>query len=208
MGTASQPLLIGRHNAMKPFFVGHPIATALLVGTLGVWTVIEVRQALNRRVGAKNTDRGSLLILRVCAAAGALLAAFALRVPAAAFPYNAVIFGISLAVVWAGICLRWWCFRTLGRYFTFTVMTSANQPVITTGPYRVLRHPSYTGILLILGGIGLSYGNWLSLAALMLLPLIGFINRIHVEEAALSATLGAAYTTYASSRKRIIPFVW
>jgi protein-S-isoprenylcysteine O-methyltransferase Ste14 len=48
----------------------------------------------------------------------------------------------------------------LGHYFTFTVMTSANQPVITTGPYRVLRHPSYAGILLVLAGIGLSYGNW------------------------------------------------
>src|SRR5262249_9179669 len=54
--------------------------------------------------------------------------------------------------------------------------------------YSVLRHPSYTAILLILAGIGISYGNWLSLAALIFLPLIGFINRIHLEEAALSAT--------------------
>jgi protein-S-isoprenylcysteine O-methyltransferase Ste14 len=130
------------------------------------------------------------------------------KVTVTAFPYSPVIFGLGLGVIWAGIALRWWCFRTLGHYFTFTVMTSANQPVITTGPYRILRHPSYAGILLVLAGIGISYGNWLSLAALIFLPLIGFINRIHVEEAALSATLGAAYTTYASSRKRLIPFVW
>jgi protein-S-isoprenylcysteine O-methyltransferase Ste14 len=64
-------------------------------------------------------------------------------------------------------------------------MTSADQPVITSGPYRVLRHPSYAAILLILGGVGLSYGNWLSAVALILLPLVGFINRIHLEEAAL-----------------------
>ena len=96
----------------------------------------------------------------------------------------------------------------LGRYFTFTFMTSANQPVITTGPYRLLRHPSYAGILLILGGIGLSLGNWLSPAALILLHLAGFIYRIHVEEAALSAVLGGAYTTYAGGRKRIVPLVW
>ena len=176
--------------------------------TLGVWMVIEIRQALNRRAEAKNTDRGSLIILRLFGAAGVVLAALALRVMATAFPYNALISAISLAVIWAGIGLRWWCFRTLGRYFTYTVMTSADQPVISTGPYHLLRHPSYTGLLLILGGIGLSYGNWLSLAALTLLPLIGFANRIHVEEAALSATLGAAYTTYASGRRRIIPFVW
>ena len=61
---------------------------------------------------------------------------------------------------------------------------------------------------MILGGLGLGYGNWLSLAALTLVPLIGFIYRIRVEEAALSTTLGAAYTTYAAGRKRLIPYVW
>ena len=193
---------------MRPAFVGHPISYLLFVLALGVWTVIEIRQALQRRADATSMDRGSLMILRVCAVAGVLLAALALKVSATAFPYNAVVIAISLALIWAGIGLRWWCFRALGRYFTFTVMTSPDQRVITTGPYRFLRHPSYAGILLILAGIGLSYGNWLSLAALILLPLAGFINRIRVEEAALAATLGDAYTTYAGGRRRLIPFVW
>jgi protein-S-isoprenylcysteine O-methyltransferase Ste14 len=87
-------------------------------------------------------------------------------------------------------------------------MTSADQPVISTGPYRVLRHPSYAGVLLTLAGIGLALGNWLSLAALVVFPAIGFVYRIRVEEAALSSTLGASYATYASTRRRIIPFVW
>jgi protein-S-isoprenylcysteine O-methyltransferase Ste14 len=87
-------------------------------------------------------------------------------------------------------------------------MTSADQPVITSGPYRFVRHPSYAGIVLVLTGIGITYGNWLSLAALALVPLIGFVYRIHVEEAALAATLGSRYTSYAAGRKRLIPFVW
>jgi protein-S-isoprenylcysteine O-methyltransferase Ste14 len=156
-------------NAMRLAFAGHPVEIVLVLCTLGVWTIIEIWQALNRRSEATNMDRGSLGVVRLSAAAGVLLAALAHNVTATAFPDNAVILGISLAVVWAGIGLRWWSFRTLGRYFTFTVMTSANQPVITTGPYRVLRHPSYAGILLIIAGIGLSYGNWLSLAALIFL---------------------------------------
>jgi protein-S-isoprenylcysteine O-methyltransferase Ste14 len=193
---------------MRLSFVGHPLASVLFMCTLALWFVIELRQGLNRRTEAKDTDRGSLSILRASAVAGALLATLAVKVTATAFTYNPVIFGISLLVIWAGIGLRWWSFWTLGRYFTFTVMTSASQPVITTGPYRVLRHPSYAGILLILGGIGLSYGNWLSQAALIFCPLIGFIYRIRVEEAALSEALGSAYTTYASGRKRLIPLVW
>ncbi len=193
---------------MKSTFAGHPAAALLLAGTLAVWLVIEFRKGLNRRAEATNTDRGSLAFLRAFVVAGALFAALASKVAATAFSYGLVIFGISLTIAWAGIALRWWSFRTLGRYFTFTVMTSANQPVITTGPYRFLRHPSYAGLLLIIAGIGFSYGNWLSLACLISFPLIGFVYRIRVEEAALSATLGDAYTSYARGRKRLIPFVW
>ena len=137
-----------------------------------------------------------------------LLAAVLVRVSATAFPATLAVFAVGLLLIWSGIALRVWCFQTLGRYFTFTVMTSPDQRVVDRGPYRLLRHPSYSAILLILAGIGLTYGNWLSLAALVVLPLAGFVNRIRIEESALSATLGDAYTTYASRRRRLIPFVW
>lgn len=193
---------------MRPAFASDPVAAAIFFSTLGIWVVTEARQALNRRAEATIQDRDSLLTVRLAGAGGAILAALALNVTAAAYPVGRPVFLITLFLMWTGIGLRWWCFKTLGRYFTFQVMTSAGQPVITKGPYRVLRHPSYTAILLILVGIGLSYGNWLSLAALVLVPLLGFLNRIRVEEAALSATLGDAYTSYARGRKRLIPFVW
>jgi len=181
----------------------------LLAGTIAVFALLELRQAFKRRAEATNADRGSRVVITVCIVGAFLLAALARsRAPAAAFPGGAVTFGAGLALIWAGIALRWWAFRTLGRYFTFNVMTSTDQPVITTGPYRVLRHPSYAALLLIFAGIGITYANWLSLAALILLPLVGLVNRIRVEEAALSATLGNAYSSYAASRKRLIPFVW
>jgi protein-S-isoprenylcysteine O-methyltransferase Ste14 len=197
---------------MGSSFVGHPAATALFAGTVGVWAGSEhlqaLRQALRRRAEATGADRGSLVVVRLCGAAGVVPAALALTAPAPAVPDHAVVVGIGLGVVWAGIGLRWWCFRTLGRYFTFAVMTSPTQPVVTTGPYRVLRHPSSTGLLFVLGGIGLCAGNGLSLTAVLVLPLAGVLHRIHVEEAALSATLGAAYTTFAGHRKRLLPLVW
>jgi protein-S-isoprenylcysteine O-methyltransferase Ste14 len=188
--------------------MSHPVRELLLTGSVGVWVVIEVRQALNRRPGATSSDRGSLLVLRLLAVLGGILATLAHNVTAASFAYTTALFGISLCLIWAGIGLRLWSFQALGRYFTFTVMTSPDQAVITTGPYRVLRHPSYAAILLILIGIGISLANWLSLAALIGFVLIGLLNRIRVEEAALSATLGERYTNYASGRKRLIPFVW
>lgn len=193
---------------MRPAFASLPILSGLFFATLVIWALFELRQALNRRAGATSMDRGSLAVVRLSAVAGALLAAVLVRVSATAFPATLAVFAVGLLLIWSGIALRVWCFQTLGRYFTFTVMTSPDQRVVDSGPYRLLRHPSYAAILLILAGIGLTYGNWLSLAALVVLPLAGFVNRIRIEESALSATLGNAYTTYASRRRRLIPFVW
>jgi protein-S-isoprenylcysteine O-methyltransferase Ste14 len=193
---------------MRPIFVGQPLFAALFICTALVWTASEVIQGLRRRTNATNTDRYSLMVLRVSVTVGIFLAVFVQRVSATQVQYTQLILALSLILLWCGVGLRWWCFRTLGRYFTFTVMTSADQPVITTGPYRFVRHPSYAAMLLALTGIGLTFGNWLSLAAVLAFALIGFLNRIRVEEAALASTLGAKYTTYASTRKRLIPFVW
>ncbi len=135
-----------------------------------------------------------------------MLAASALNVRFAAYSYGPLAFGAGLGLMFAGIGSRWWCFRTLGQYFTFTVMTSAGQPVINAGPYHILRHPSYAALLLVLIGVGLTYGNWLSLIALTILPLAGLMNRIRVEEAALVAAIGPAYRMYAATQKRLIPF--
>jgi protein-S-isoprenylcysteine O-methyltransferase Ste14 len=186
----------------------NPFATALFLGTVGIWVAIEARQSLRRRAEATQMDRGSAFVLLLLVVAATVLAALAPSITAAALPAGPVTFSFGLCVMWAGIGLRWWSFSTLGRYFTFNVMASPDQPVIAAGPYRVLRHPGYAAILLVLGGMGISYGNWLSLAALLILPFIGLVNRIRVEEAALVATLGPAYATYARSRKRLIPFIW
>jgi len=156
------------------FFIDHPIAMVLFDGTLAVWAATEFRQALRRRPEATTRDYGSRFVIVLFAAGGFLLAALARsKVTTVAFPSDAITFGIGLAIIWAGVGLRWWSFRTLGRYFTIDVMTSADQPVISTGPYRFLRHPSYAALLLILVGIGIMSANWLSLAAVILLPLLG-----------------------------------
>jgi protein-S-isoprenylcysteine O-methyltransferase Ste14 len=194
---------------MTPYFVGHPIAMALFDGTLAVWAASEVWRALKRRPEATTREYGSRMVITLCFAGGYLLAVLArARVTAAAFPSDAVTFGIGMAMVWAGVALRWWCFRTLGRYFTIDVMTSTDQPVIDSGPYSIVRHPSYAGLLLVFVGGGILLANWLSLVVMIALPFFGLMNRMRVEEAALSATLGDAYRLYAAHRKRLIPFVW
>jgi len=115
---------------------------------------------------------------------------------------------LGIGALLGGLVLRGWSFKVLGEYFTHTVMVSSDQPVVATGPYRVLRHPSYTGIILIATGIGLAAANWADLAGLLLITLPPLLWRIHVEENALKATVGDRYRTYAASHKRLVPLVW
>lgn len=82
------------------------------------------------------------------------------------------------------------------------------QPTYAQSPYRLLRHPSYSGLLLILLGLGLMLGTWLGLAALIVLPLIGMLIRIRVEESVLTGALGQEYVSYAAETKRLIPGAW
>ena len=176
---------------------------------MATWIGLELRQSLRRRTDAQVSDRGSLVITRICVGVGLLVAALApSRVPSAAIGAEPFTFILGLVVSWAGIGLRWWSFHTLGQYFTFKVQTSADQPVISTGPYRLLRHPGYTGAELELLGLGLLYGNWIGVLALVTFPMIGLVNRIRIEEQALCGELGDSYRSYASTRKRMIPFVW
>ena len=70
-----------------------------------------------------------------------------------------------------GVAFRLWAVLSLGRFFRVAVTTQDDHRLIERGPYRRLRHPSYTGALVTLFGFGLTIGNWLSLAAAVLPPL-------------------------------------
>ncbi len=186
-----------------------PFAHGLLLGTAVIWVVLELRQSVNHRREGVKASWGSEIVFRIAVAAGALMAIVLSRVaPAAAIRLAAVAAWIGLGLLWCGIALRLWSFRTLGRYFTFIVQTSGDQPVITGGPYRVIRHPSYAGILLAVMGLGLFIGNWLSLATLTIAVACGLVFRIRVEERALLQNLGDGYRSYAATHKRLVPFLW
>jgi protein-S-isoprenylcysteine O-methyltransferase len=108
----------------------------------------------------------------------------------------------------AGLTLRVWSILTLGRFFNFTVVIQEGHHVVSNGPYRLLRHPSYTGMLLTRLGIGLALGTWASLAAILLIPMPAMVIRIMVEERALKKALGAEYEEYAARTSRLIPTIW
>jgi protein-S-isoprenylcysteine O-methyltransferase Ste14 len=118
------------------------------------------------------------------------------------------IFILGAIVTATGIAFRQWAIAVLGRYFTPIVRVSQGQTVVESGPYRWLAHPSYTGMVLIFIGIGLMLGNWLALLCIVIVPTLGLVVRIKVEERALLAGIGEPYRRFLSTRKRLIPGVW
>ena len=117
-------------------------------------------------------------------------------------------FIVGVVVAWLGLLLRWWSFRTLGRYFTLVLKTSPDQVVVDRGPYRVLRHPSYTGLLMAVLGCALMVGNWLGLVTCSALVVVATVYRIRIEERALIEALGETTGTSRASRARLVPFIW
>ena len=177
---------------------------------MAVWGVLEVRTAIRR--GGTNTgeDAGSQR-WSLAGTLGGLLAALVIDELMPEFVAEArhgpflIAGGVGVA---AGVALRIWSIRTLGRFFTYQVMTTADQAVIAHGPYRLLRHPSYSALLVSVLGAGVATANPVSLLAAVAIAFIGLMRRIRVEETALARRLGDDYRTFAASRKRLVPWIW
>jgi protein-S-isoprenylcysteine O-methyltransferase Ste14 len=114
----------------------------------------------------------------------------------------------GLALLVAGVAVRWRAIHTLGKFFTGTVLIREDHRLLRSGMYRHVRHPAYTGTLIAHLGLGLSFANWYSLA-LSVAPYVAAASyRIRVEERALREAFGAEYDAYARATKRLIPKVF
>jgi protein-S-isoprenylcysteine O-methyltransferase Ste14 len=198
-----------------PMFFGSAEATIASVVTFWVvfyvWIGAELWLGSRRRrlpLGATDHDSGSKWWL-----IGSVWASVAIGFwIALLFPSTAIrtgrtaVFIVGLVLMLAGMALRWYSIRVLGTSFTCDVSTRPGQQVVQTGPYRWVRHPSYTGGLVTVLGVLLCCCNVASLAALIVV-VAGYAYRIRIEERALAKELGPPYLDYIRRTKRLIPFL-
>lgn len=114
---------------------------------------------------------------------------------------------IGIFIIWGGLLIRWWAMYSLGKYFTVVVTVKVGQKLIKNGPYKYIRHPSYTGSLLAGIGLGFGLGNWIGLAVMLILPCISYFLRAVVEEQVMVASFGNGYLIYMSQTSRFVPFI-
>lgn len=211
------------HDPLASEVVGAAVA-ALVIGEVGATfagraragerrllaSVAESLLLVNRRDGPAADDRGTLWIViaasRLGLGAAIVIGALVPALRAGADTWWTLALGVALTL--AGVLLRAWAIFTLGRWFRRKVTIEPGQRLVRDGPYRVLRHPSYAGLLLAFFGLGLAFGSWVGAAIALLVLWAGLVPRIRVEEGALARAFGAEYDDYARATARLVPRLW
>jgi protein-S-isoprenylcysteine O-methyltransferase Ste14 len=178
---------------------------------VAAWLVFEfaMRVRQRRRASGPASADPTYFILVACLVAAVIAAEALGRRGGLRWPGGLIwpaVAGITLIA--AGIGLRAWSIATLGRFFQYQITIQPGHRVVTGGPYRYVRHPSYTAVALILAGIALACGDVWSLAAVAALGGAGLAVRIRAEERQLGQALGGEYQQFAAGRKRLVPGMW
>jgi protein-S-isoprenylcysteine O-methyltransferase Ste14 len=115
------------------------------------------------------------------------------------------VYYIGIAVMLVGTAFRQWAIAVLGRYFSGVIGVQKEQKVVESGPYRLIRHPSYAGVLIFLAGMGLALQSWAAILVNVTIFGIAYGYRMFVEEKVLINELGNSYVEYMKRTKRVIP---
>lgn len=117
-----------------------------------------------------------------------------------------VVIGGSVSAI--GLAIRGWALRTLGRFFTMPITIAEDHRIIRDGPYRRLRHPSYTGGFLTALGLPIAMGSLAAVVFTLVACGAAYVYRIHLEEAALVRRFGDSYREYAAGTHRLFPGIY
>ncbi|MGA2680191.1 MAG: isoprenylcysteine carboxylmethyltransferase family protein [Candidatus Bathyarchaeia archaeon] len=193
-------------------FISTIVTQVVFYVAFTVWLVLTllIEPVIIRSKGTKTAktreDKGSGLLIYLSLFVS-IIVAFQFA-GANIMPLPDWVFIVGICLMMLGIFVREWAVTTLRGFFLFTVGVRQNHKVIENGPYRLVRHPAYSGSILTMIGLGLATQSAVAVLILAVVCGIAYGYRIHVEEPALVKELGGEYVQYMSRTKRLIPFVF
>jgi protein-S-isoprenylcysteine O-methyltransferase len=171
--------------------------------------LLSITRRAPKSANMRESDHSSLRVLWIVIGLSIWFALWLTRhFRAAVLPHSKFLLALAVMLFVLGLILRWWSIIQLGRFFTVNVAIAHDHELVEAGPYRYIRHPSYTGVLLAFLGFGFSLGNWAALLGLLLPIFIAFLYRMKVEERTLIDGLGEKYISYCRRTKRLVPFLY
>ena len=114
----------------------------------------------------------------------------------------------GLVLILASVALRIWARAHIRGLYSGHVEVQVEHRLVQSGPYRFVRHPGYTGFLLMTLGVAIGYSSLIGLAAVPVLLLPGLAYRMKVEERLLTEQFDEDYRTYIRKSKKLIPGIW
>jgi len=112
---------------------------------------------------------------------------------------------LGVALTLLGIAFSLWAMVTLGRHYDLVLEVHQDHELVRRGPYRVARHPLYTGLGLHFAGVSLATGNLLLVVGTLLVTYPAFYLRARAEERLLREQFGAQYEKYVREVPMLVP---
>lgn len=191
----------------NPSLILHPKILLIIAGSIAIW-LTQPPVSLNETRDQQNSDRFSVILILA-------MSLVSVVVPVVHWAYllpekdgYGWAFLVGAGMIVTGIVFRALAVRHLGKYFTATVQIREDHRLITTGPYSIVRHPSYTGAFLAIVAGGVVLGSLAGFIISCIAMMIAYYVRIGIEEKELTDRFGNEYLQYKQRTKMIVPYVW
>lgn len=183
-------------------------AFLVMAGGLSLWTIVE-NLVLKQDEPADYRGKRNTRIVQAAVMVGVFVASIERsHLPALGLPRSTWFVVAGGVVLLLGAALRIWSIRTLDRHFRYELRVEGDQALVRKGPYRVVRHPSYLGLLLLIGGATIAMSSALGFVAGVGMATAALVVRIREEEQVLRDSFGGAYDAYEDETWRLVPYVY
>ena len=174
----------------------------------GLFEIFMSKRSQGKREITKSGDKGSIWLLTLSITLGYWLSFILAATKIGRIYHWNTFFAIGSILILTGLITRVTSILKLKQQFTYTVTKIENHELIETGLYKIIRHPGYLGQLIIFLGISICLSNWLSIILMIIPVLLGYLNRINVEEKFMVEQLGEKYFDYQKRTKKLIPKIY
>lgn len=196
--------LAGRLDLLKTW----PVWIIVLFGIL--LTISQPSMAAATKTTPNTHDRSSMLLITL----GAILCYaiplcdFAYRSPTRSIHILQASTILGIILIYGGFAFRYYSIHVLGKFFSSKVEIKEGHELIQNGPYKMIRHPSYTGAWMSMVGVSLLFQSKIGLVFSIFIYFLIYIYRIECEEKALLGTFGEKYLTYQEKTWRMFPYLY
>jgi protein-S-isoprenylcysteine O-methyltransferase Ste14 len=174
----------------------------------GLFELFLSRRQHDKREISESGDKGSIWLLTISITMGYWLSFMIAATKTGRIYYWNIFFAIGSILALTGFIIRVASILQLKQQFTYTVTKIENHELIETGLYKIIRHPGYLGQIIIFLGVSTCLSNWLSILLMVIPVLLGYLNRINVEEKFMAEQMGQKYVDYQNRTKRLIPAIY